>query len=101
MRKQKKTGRPRWTPGFLLKKGLRQSVTLEGPHQPDPAGTGVGAEAAGDALVIVGNIFIVLFIELDPADGAGGTDGFTHMTVTAGTAAHAAVSLMNVCVGKV
>lgn len=31
---------------------------LEGVHGPDPAGTGIGTEAAGDALLVIRDIFV-------------------------------------------
>ncbi|TSC54048.1 MAG: hypothetical protein LiPW30_778, partial [Parcubacteria group bacterium LiPW_30] len=53
---------------FFVEKGIRQVVPLERPHQPHAAGAGIGAEAAGNALFIVGNIPVIFFPELFAGD---------------------------------
>lgn len=67
-------------------------------HLPDAAGAGVGAEAATDAFVVIGDVLkrsgTGCVGVVGPGDGAGGADGFTQMTVAAGGAGEAAIRLL-------
>ena len=74
-------------------------------HCPDTTGTGIGTEAAGDALLIIRDILIggleagdlsdhTLGFQIPPADRTGRADGLAQMTVTAGGTGKATVCLI-------
>ena len=58
--------------------------TLKGLHNPYPTGAGIPAEAAGNAFIRVGDVFIAYFGGHLPArDGTGRAHGFTQVTIPA------------------
>ena len=66
---------------------------LEGLHDPYSTRTGISTEAAGNALLLIGYIFIAnLAGHLPPCDGIGRAHGLTEMTVPALAAGKTAVS---------
>ena len=65
---------------------------LERLHDPYATGTGISTEAAGNAFLFIGDVFITYFTgHLSPGDGIGGTHGLAKMAITAFTAGEAAV----------
>ena len=56
-------------------------------HYPDPAGAGITAESAGNTFFIVGDVFILLGLEITAGNGVGGADRLAEMTVPTSAAA--------------